>query len=70
MVADGSWPLERGRRIDYLFVRCGGDGHGPTLDVRSCRRLFDRPVDGVRPSDHFGVTADLVVADQPGVTEF
>jgi endonuclease/exonuclease/phosphatase family metal-dependent hydrolase len=53
----GSWALEPGRRIDYVFVRCSD--HGPTLDVRSCDRLFDEPVDGVWASDHFGVTAEL-----------
>ena len=53
----GDWVLELGRRIDYLLVRC--TAHGPTLDVASCRRLFDAPVEGVWASDHFGVTADL-----------
>lgn len=50
------WPF---RRIDYVFVRCRSHG-GPTLAVRSCDRLFDRPVDGVWASDHLGFTADLV----------
>jgi endonuclease/exonuclease/phosphatase family metal-dependent hydrolase len=53
----GSWALEPGRRIDYVFVRCSD--HGPTLDVRSCERMFEEPVDGVWGSDHFGVTAEL-----------
>ena len=53
----GSWVLEPGRRIDYVFVRCSD--HGPTLDVRSCERLFDEPVEGVWGSDHFGITAEL-----------
>jgi endonuclease/exonuclease/phosphatase family metal-dependent hydrolase len=53
----GDWELELGRRIDYILVRC--TDHGPTLDVRACRRLFDAPVGGVWASDHFGVTADL-----------
>jgi len=60
MVADGTWPLERGRRIDYVLVRCAD--HGPSLDVVACARIFDRPVDGVWASDHFGVVADLAVA--------
>jgi endonuclease/exonuclease/phosphatase family metal-dependent hydrolase len=55
----GEWELELGRRIDYILVRC--IEHGPTLDITSCRRIFDRPVDGVWASDHFGVTADLSV---------
>jgi endonuclease/exonuclease/phosphatase family metal-dependent hydrolase len=53
----GAWALEPGRRIDYVLVRCSG--HGPTLDVRGCERLFDEPVDGAWASDHFGVTAEL-----------
>jgi endonuclease/exonuclease/phosphatase family metal-dependent hydrolase len=53
----GYWLLEPGRRIDYVLVRCSG--HGPTLDIRSCERLFDRPVDGTWASDHFGVVAEL-----------
>jgi endonuclease/exonuclease/phosphatase family metal-dependent hydrolase len=52
-----NWPLELGRRIDYIMVRCGD--HGPTLDISSCERIFDEPVEGVWASDHFGVVADL-----------
>jgi endonuclease/exonuclease/phosphatase family metal-dependent hydrolase len=52
-----NWPLELGRRIDYVMVRCGD--HGPSLEVRACERIFDEPVDGVWASDHFGVVADL-----------
>jgi endonuclease/exonuclease/phosphatase family metal-dependent hydrolase len=67
MVADGTWPLERGRRIDYVLVRCRE--HGPSLDVTACERIFDRPVGGVWGSDHFGVMADLVLAPpEPLVT--
>jgi endonuclease/exonuclease/phosphatase family metal-dependent hydrolase len=55
----GNWPLELGRRIDYVMVRCGE--YGPTLDVRACERIFDKPVDGVWASDHFGVVADLAI---------
>jgi endonuclease/exonuclease/phosphatase family metal-dependent hydrolase len=56
---DGETPLELGRRIDHILVRCGH--HGPTLDVAACALLFDQPRDGVWASDHFGVVADLVV---------
>jgi len=59
MVSQGNWPLERGRRIDYILVRCGQ--HGPTLEITRCRRIFDTAVDGVWASDHFGVLADLAV---------
>jgi endonuclease/exonuclease/phosphatase family metal-dependent hydrolase len=57
LVAGGEMPLELGRRIDYLMVRC--EDHGPTLDVSSCERIFDEPLEGVWASDHFGVVADL-----------
>ena len=57
LVAGGEMPLELGRRIDYVMVRCGD--HGPTLEVTSCELIFDEPVDGVWASDHFGVVADL-----------
>lgn len=48
------WP---DRRIDYIFAahpRRGGAGH-PT----DCRLIGNEPVDGVFPSDHYGVVADL-----------
>jgi endonuclease/exonuclease/phosphatase family metal-dependent hydrolase len=53
--------LDRGRRIDYLLVRCGD--HGPTLRIADCRLALEEPVDGVMASDHYGVVADL---DVPG----
>lgn len=56
-VAEGTWPLERGRRIDYVLVRCRD--HGPSLDITACARILDQPVSGVWGSDHFGVVADL-----------
>lgn len=59
LLVDGETPLELGRRIDHILVRCGH--HGPTLDVATGALLFDEPVDGVWASDHFGVVADLVV---------
>jgi len=48
---------EPNRRIDYIFVR-GPDarGRGEPLDAHVC---FDRPKDGVYPSDHFGVSATI-----------
>ena len=58
LVTDRDWPF---RRIDYLLVRCGEHG-GPTLAIRSCELLFDRPggaAGDTWASDHFGVTADL-----------
>jgi endonuclease/exonuclease/phosphatase family metal-dependent hydrolase len=58
-----NWPLELGRRIDYVMVRCSD--HGPTLDITASERVFDEPVDGVWASDHFGVVADLAIPE-PG----
>src|SRR5829696_7538982 len=58
------WELELGRRIDHVFVRC--TDHGPTLDIRNCKRIFDKPIDGVWGSDHFGVVADLSVQTSSG----
>jgi hypothetical protein len=52
-------PLEPGRRIAYIFVRCGD--HGTTLDVSACGRIFDGPIDGLWASDHLGIVADLVI---------
>ncbi|MFB4277904.1 endonuclease/exonuclease/phosphatase family protein [Nonomuraea sp. MTCD27] len=60
LVKNGNWPLEAGRRIDYLFVRC--HGNGPTLRPENCRQIFDRPVNGIWASDHFGLVADLEAA--------
>lgn len=65
MLSRGLWPMERGRRIDHILVRC--TGNGPTLEPKSCSLLFAEPVDGVWASDHFGVTAGLAVAPQPPV---
>jgi endonuclease/exonuclease/phosphatase family metal-dependent hydrolase len=59
LVTSGNWPLELGRRIDYVMVHCGD--HGPTLDVAACERMFDKPIEGVWASDHFGVVADLAI---------
>jgi endonuclease/exonuclease/phosphatase family metal-dependent hydrolase len=63
LVRDGEMALERGRRIDYVMVRCGA--HGPVLDVTGCQRILDQPVDGVWASDHFGVLADLQLPPRP-----
>jgi endonuclease/exonuclease/phosphatase family metal-dependent hydrolase len=56
LVYDWDWPY---RRLDYVLVRVGLHG-GPTLEIAACERVFDQPVKGVWPSDHFGVVADLV----------
>jgi endonuclease/exonuclease/phosphatase family metal-dependent hydrolase len=61
IVAEADWSRIPPRRIDYVMVRC--DERGPTLRIRSARRLFDRPVDGVLASDHYGVAAELASLD-------
>ncbi len=45
------------RRLDYVF----SGFHGPAGGGRpvACRVVADAPVEGVWPSDHFGVLADL-----------
>jgi endonuclease/exonuclease/phosphatase family metal-dependent hydrolase len=63
LVSAGEMSLELGRRIDFVLVRCGV--HGPSLDVLDCRRTFDRDVNGIWASDHFGVVADLSVPAHP-----
>jgi hypothetical protein len=49
--------LEPSRRIDYVlsgWPKAGGAGHAP-----SCRVVGLEPVDGVVPSDHLAVVADV-----------
>ena len=41
LVTAGRMPLERGRRIDYVLVRCAV--HGPTLAVERCDRALVEP---------------------------
>jgi hypothetical protein len=63
LVAENKRALDRGRRIDYVFVRCEDSLYGPTLDIRACPLAFDEPVGGVWASGHFGVVAGLSVPD-------
>lgn len=53
--------LEPDRRLDYIFVsEANRDGRGL---VRECRIVLDTAdADGVYPSDHFGVLAEVQVA--------
>ena len=49
--------LEPDRRLDYVFVgRPTGVGVG---HVKSCRLVGTEAVDGVFPSDHYGVLAEI-----------
>jgi endonuclease/exonuclease/phosphatase family metal-dependent hydrolase len=54
---------EPSRRIDYIFVR-GPDRNYRGEPLRAWLAL-DQPVDGVWPSDHFAVVADLYAAPRP-----
>jgi endonuclease/exonuclease/phosphatase family metal-dependent hydrolase len=56
LVTSSWWPF---KRIDYIFVRCDDRGR-PSLRIVQSARVFDRPSNGVWPSDHFGVSADLL----------
>jgi endonuclease/exonuclease/phosphatase family metal-dependent hydrolase len=56
--APAGWPFQW---IDHLYIRCGPDGF-PTLRVRSCELAFDKPINDVWASDHFGLVADLQAA--------
>jgi endonuclease/exonuclease/phosphatase family metal-dependent hydrolase len=59
--------IEPDRRIDYIFVGYPQrltDGHGMGK-VLSCRVVCDDVVDGVWPSDHYGVFAELASEPLP-----
>jgi endonuclease/exonuclease/phosphatase family metal-dependent hydrolase len=61
-LVDPSWRTGPPRRIDYVLVRCGPKG--PSLHAKEARVVLDKPVNGVWPSDHFGVFAML--GEPPG----
>jgi endonuclease/exonuclease/phosphatase family metal-dependent hydrolase len=51
---------EPDRRIDYIYVRGPDDrGRGDPIDARVCA---DAPIDGIFPTDHFGVIATISTA--------
>jgi endonuclease/exonuclease/phosphatase family metal-dependent hydrolase len=50
------------RRIDYILVGSWHAHPKAQCQVRAATLAFAEPVDGVWPSDHFGVVADLEVA--------
>ena len=49
--------FEPDRRLDYIFV--GWPGPGGAGHIVDCRLAGDKPVDGVWPSDHYAVVAEL-----------
>ena len=54
---------EPSARIDYVFV--GPPRRGRRGRVRLIRRIGDKPVDGVWPSDHAGLLVELGTAGRP-----
>ncbi len=57
--------LEPDLRIDYILVGPpNADGVG---DIEDCKVVCDEPEDGVWPSDHFGVVADIRTNPIPGL---
>lgn len=62
-----AWRPRRGRRIDYVMVRCGDKG--ATLDITACDLVLDAPTDGAWASDHHGVAADLAPHQTTAVAE-
>jgi endonuclease/exonuclease/phosphatase family metal-dependent hydrolase len=48
-----------GRRIDYILVGTPHSHPDAFARVRSASLAFDKPTDGIWPSDHYGVVADL-----------
>jgi endonuclease/exonuclease/phosphatase family metal-dependent hydrolase len=59
-LADATWPQ---RRLDYVFV--SWPRPKPLGSVARCWLAGTEPVDGVTPSDHYAVVADLRT-DRPG----
>lgn len=53
------------RRIDYIFVGSAQAHPNAWAEVRAVSLAFDQPQDGVWPSDHFGLMADLDVGSDP-----
>ncbi len=49
--------FEPDRRLDYIFV--GWPGSGGAGHIVDCRLAGNKPIDGVWPSDHYAVVAEL-----------
>lgn len=47
------------RRLDYVFVGSRDAHPGAGGRIESARLAFDHPTDGIWPSDHFGVLAEI-----------
>lgn len=57
------------RRVDHIFVFAGlWDAHPMArCEIKSAALAFDKPTDGVWPSDDFGVLADLEISVDPAI---
>jgi endonuclease/exonuclease/phosphatase family metal-dependent hydrolase len=56
----------RHQRIDYVFIGSWHEHPKAYCQVRSAAVAFDRPIDGVWASDHYGVLADVDIGvDEP-----
>jgi endonuclease/exonuclease/phosphatase family metal-dependent hydrolase len=55
--SDSDWAPDEShnKRIDYVFVRGAG------LNISRAQVVLDRPIEGLYPSDHFGVLAEITV---------
>jgi endonuclease/exonuclease/phosphatase family metal-dependent hydrolase len=49
------------RRIDYVFIGSYEAHPGAYCTIQNVSLAFDRPVDGVWPSDHYGVMVDVEI---------
>jgi endonuclease/exonuclease/phosphatase family metal-dependent hydrolase len=56
---------EFARRIDYIFVAGPGAHPDGTARVTSAKLAFEKPLNGIWLSDHFGVIVDLDVERSP-----
>ena len=52
------WMEPKQQRIDYIFFR------GPGLKVEASKVVLNRSVQGLFPSDHFGVMADFRIRER------
>ncbi|KRR22480.1 endonuclease/exonuclease/phosphatase family protein [Bradyrhizobium retamae] len=53
------------RRVDYVFVGSWDAHPNASCEVQAASLAFDLAVDGIWPSDHFGVVADLEISAAP-----
>lgn len=56
---------EHRRRIDYVFIGSWHEHGDAYCQVRSAALGFDRPIDGVWASDHYGVVVDVELGTDP-----